>query len=185
MTSISRVVGLWPQEPCTSCGWPIYSEHLPNCLVRQKIDNANERGKQADALLSAYVVGKLQRIPAGTRRDAIVLFEKARQWFDRQGFRKVESQVLLADDEIGGLCDLRLDGMIVDLKCVYELRPSYAVQIGGYCELDGTSPDRAAILHVTERFAEARLIELKAYEIAADWHTLREAWTMIQRRALE
>lgn len=184
LTSISRVLELWPQEPCSSCGWPIYSAHLPNCLVKQKIDNANERGKQTDTLLSEYVVGRLQRIPKGTRIDAVALFEKARRWFDRQGFRKVESQVLLADEEVAGRCDLRLDGMIVDLKCVWELRASYAVQIGGYCALDGNPfRDKAAILHVTERFPEAKLIPLKMPEIVEDWKMLRAAWAMIQRRA--
>lgn len=150
------------------------------------LENARLRGDEVDRLLSAYALGRLQRIPAGTRIDAKDLFLKAQRWLDKQGFKEIEAQVLLADENVGGIVDFRLDGMLVDLKCTYDVSATHVLQVGGYAALDasmtGHGPRAAAILHVTERYPEAKLVTLNMREIIEDFSILRECWSMIQRR---
>jgi len=153
--------------------------------VKANIDNANARGKATEALLTAYVHGKLTHYPAGTRKDAIALFEKARRWFDAQGFTKVESQVVLADEDTGGVADFIFDGMIVDLKCTYDVAETHHLQVGGYIELrrgDGSPYPEGAVLHVTERYAAAKLIRLDPPVVCADFRVLRAAYRVVTRR---
>lgn len=191
LVSVSRIIGVWPQEPCSSCHWPIYSDHQAGCSVKANIDNARERGRQVDSLFSAYVIGKLDKIPAGTRKDVYDvegngLLQKLMTWFDKQRFADVESQVVVADDECGGVLDLRLDGMIVDLKATSKISPTHAIQVGGYVSLDVFAsrkwPKGAAILHVTERLATPKLIPLKMDEVAGDFETCRDLYRVVQRR---
>lgn len=185
LTSVSRVLSVWPQDPCSSCGWPIYSDHQPGCSVKLAIDNAKERGSAVDALVSGYVKGTLKCIPAGTRKDAVELFWKAKAWIDRHACLHREAQVLVGDDQIGGVLDLSLDGTVIDLKCSYNLEPTHPVQVGGYVTLRaamGQVTPEAGILHVTERFKEAKYIPLKVSEITADFESLRQAWSVVERR---
>lgn len=185
LVSVSRVLALWPQEPCSSCAWPIYSDHQPGCSVKLAIDNAQERGSAVDALVTAYVRGTLKCIPAGTRKDVVELFWKAKAWLDKHTCITREAQVVVGDDKFGGVLDLFLDGVILDLKCVHDLRPTHPVQVGGYVTLHramGYFPRGAGILHVTERFKEAKLIPLDVSQITWDFEALRQAWSVVDRR---
>lgn len=190
LVSVSKIVGMWPQDPCSTCHWPIYSDHAPGCIVKRNIDNANRRGREVDSLFSAWVVGKLDRIPAGVGKDSRELFVKLTKWFDKQNFSSVESQVLVADEEVGGVLDLRLDGMIVDLKCTYDVSESYPIQVGGYLALDNATAvaakekraaSRGAILHCTERLSEPKFISLDTVRVISDFMTCREMWKLVDR----
>ncbi len=184
MVSIGRIIReAYPQKPCSSCQLPMFSDHRPGCPVKDAVDNARCRGDEVDQLLASYINGTLHSIPAGSvRQDSAALFLKAKRWFDKQHFKQAEAQLLLADDEVGGVCDFRFDGMLVDLKCTYDVSDTHELQVGGYAALD-SAWTATAILHVTERYAEARLILLSSADICADFETLRQCWKMIQRRA--
>ncbi len=154
------------------------------------LENARNRGIATDELFSAYVEGRLTTVPAGTRRDAVDLFLKLRHWWDKRGVNvKVSSQVILADDEVAGTCDVlerHYDPIIWDCKATYNIDPSYPLQLGAYADLyerqHGKLP-RIGILHVTERYDEVRVIELDSVECANDFRILRGAYEVIQRRA--
>ncbi len=152
------------------------------------LENARLRGVSVDELFSAYVEGKLGCIPAGTRRDAVDLFLKLRHWWDKFYGQRIEmSQVILADDEIAGTCDVMLgSGHIFDVKATYNIDPSYPLQLGAYADLynaqHGTFPG-IGILHVTARYDEVKVITLDVAECVEDWRALRAAYRVIQRRA--
>lgn len=143
------------------------------------LENARERGAQLDRLFAAYCLGTLRVIPAGTRQDAIALFEKARQWFDKQNFKTVEVQVLLGCDDYGGVLDFRFDGVPVDLKGTSKIEHSHRMQVAAYAALDSSITGN--VLHVMERIKEARLVELVTEDFD-DWFILLEHWRMLKRR---
>lgn len=145
------------------------------------LENARDRGTEADRLLASYCRSELQRIPAGTRKDSIALFEKARTWIDRQGFRKIEVQVLLGYEDHGGILDFRFDGVPVDLKCTYNVEQAALMQVAGYVCLDGKNGNGGHILHVTERFKEPKLVNVLEPEIN-DWRIILAHWRMVRRR---
>lgn len=177
LTSVGRIVGLYPSDPCSQCHWPIYSDHMGGCSVKANIDNANVRGKAVEALLTSYLAGTLRAIPAGTRFDVRDLFLKAKGWFDKQGFRSIQSQVLLSDEDTGGVADFICDGMILDLKTVHSLSETHGLQVGGYMSLHGS--ERGALLHITERKEPTlRIVDVQA---RYDFRELRHAYRVIQR----
>lgn len=153
------------------------------------LENARWRGEQADVLFGLYVTDRLYSIPRGTRTDVYNplpphngLLQKLIRWYDKQGFTSVESQVVLAAGDYCGVCDLRLDGMWVDLKSVYDLRPEHYIQIGGYCWLaDQGDKQSAALLHCTERFAEPKLVKLAVSDIVQDFKTVKSMYELIKR----
>lgn len=144
------------------------------------LEKARHRGVALDALASAYAVGKPLEIPAGTREDVIeeskALFEKFANWFDRQGFRKVESQVTVFDSEVAGTIDIRADGDIYDVKGTYDILPKHHLQVGGYQDLNDGG--RAVLIHVTKRYKTPKIIETNS---RADWNTVRAFWQLTRR----
>lgn len=143
------------------------------------LENARNRGNEVDALAAKYVVGQLSEYPAGTREDAIPLFEKFQAWWDKQNFRKVEAQVLVTNrQDIAGLIDIRADGDIYDVKATSDLLYTHHLQMAGYTELNDGG--RARLIHVTKRNKAAKIadIELTAY---GDWRTIRDFWRLTRR----
>lgn len=183
--SVSRIVGLYPQEPCSQCHWPIYSTHLSGCSVKDAIDNANSRGRIVETLLTQYVKGEPLAIPAGCKNDPEFigqcqsLFEKAARWFDQQNFSRIECQVLVADEDTGGVIDFRCDGKIIDLKTVYSLSETHHLQVGGYGELSPSSY-MGWLLHVTSRKKNAEFVQVK-YGAMEDFRALRDVYRMVKR----
>jgi hypothetical protein len=166
LTSVGRIIrDCWPKP-----------ETMPPADV---LENARDRGDQVDKLLAAYVLGKLKAFPVGTRRDAMALFDKVQTWYDKQTFRKVEVQVLLGAQDHGGVLDFRFDGLPVDLKATFQIEQTARMQVAGYADLCGESD--GYVLHVTERFKEARLHLVGAEDIH-DWRILRDCWRMVARR---
>lgn len=182
LTSVSRVLrSTWPIAPDFSKADPAV------------LDRARDRGILVDHLFSAYVTGGRLYIPAGTRNDdefldeSKALFSKLCKWWDRQMMTTATPQVMLADDEIAGTCDLlTADGWVYDLKCTYNIEPTYPLQLGAYAELHqaqfGTVPN-IGIIHVSKRFPEPKVITLNVVECLADWRAVRSMWRVVQRRA--
>lgn len=151
-----------------------YSDVPPEVL-----ENARNRGNEVDALVAKYIVGQLKEYPVGTREDAIPLFEKFQNWWDKQTFRKVEAQVLVTNrQDIAGLIDIRADGDIFDVKATSDLMPSHHVQLAGYVELNDGG--RARLIHVTKRNKAAKIVDVEptAYN---DWRTIRDFWRLTRR----
>lgn len=148
------------------------------------LENARDRGVAVDSLFSAYVLGKLNRIPAGTRLDAVNLFQKLRSWWIPH--EEVRSQVVLANDDVAGTCDLIIDGGIWDLKATYNLAPAYALQVGLYGVLYenmyGHVPNSLGLIQVTARHDKPIVVSLDVDATLADARTLLECWRMVQRR---
>lgn len=176
LTSVSNVLrSVWPVKPD-------YASAPPEVL-----ENARERGSAVDALFSAYVIGKLQRIPAGTRADVVELFQKLRAWWDvEHATSAASSQVILADDAIAGTCDVIIGGGIFDLKSTYEVDPSYPLQVGLYGLLYESMykrpPDALGIIHVTKRYAKPKVVALPVAETMRDAALIRDTWIMAQQR---
>lgn len=165
LTSVGRIVAQsFPLDPS---------------IPAEVLNNARDRGSEVDKLFGAYVLGQLKTIPAGTRLDSQRLFMKAKGWFDKQRFRTVEVQVLLGDTDHGGVLDFRFDGVPCDLKCTYNVEESAKMQVAGYIDLCGYNG--GYILHVTERFTEAKLVNVLQPEID-DWRLMLAHWRMVQRR---
>ena len=150
-------------------------------ISQDVLDNAADRGKATETLFNQYVMGNLRTIPAGTRQDAVLLFYKLQEWFDKQNIRKVEVQVLLGSEDIGGVLDYRFDGRVVDLKCTSKVEESHRFQVAAYYDLDGNEGEDPAILHVTERNQNAKLHVLSPAD-RNDWRTMLAGWRMLNRR---
>lgn len=165
LTSVGRIV---------SASFPLDPK-----IPADVLESARERGSEVDALFGAYVLGKLAKIPAGTRNDSRDLFLKAKAWYDRQSFKTVEVQVLLGGDDYGGVLDFRFDGIPLDLKCTYNVEVSARIQVAAYAVLSNQIDGE--ILHVTERFAEARLVTLNGDDLH-DFEISLAHWRMKERR---
>lgn len=173
LTSVGRIVA--------------HSFPLDPSIPADKLENARDRGSEVDKLFAAYVLGKLDRIPAGTRKDVFKdeapydgLLQKLMKWYDQQGFLKIESQVLLGGEDHGGVLDLKFNGVPVELKSTYEILDSHRLQVAGYDRL-GDSTNMAAILHVTERLKEPRLVPIGASDYR-DWDIALSHYRMLKRR---
>lgn len=166
--------------------WPIppdFSKADPAVL-----ENARDRGIQVDALFSRYVNGTLDciRKSDGWRADAVQLFFKLRRFWDSRKHDSPKAQVILADNEIAGTCDI-LDGdTIYDLKATYNVEKTYHLQLAAYAELHFATFQRPAktlaIIHVTERYPEPKIIKVDIPSTLQDWATLRQMWSMVRRR---
>lgn len=165
---------LWPYKPDFSRADPAV------------VENARDRGIVTDALFSLYVKGGLDRIPKGTRQDSVELFFKLRRWWDGRKHGEVDSQVILADDELAGQCDVKDDDDIYDVKCTHDLERTYELQLGGYGELHFATYKRPAksltIIHCTKRFPEPRIVKVDFMKALQDWATIRQMWSMVNRR---
>lgn len=186
LIGVSTVLKVWPVDPCNMCGMPMYSDHVPGCFVKAKIENARDRGSVVDSLFSAYVEDKLDRIPRDTRKDAVELFFKLRRWWDGRKHYSPKAQVTLADHELVGVCDLQDGDDISDLKCTYDLQPTHPIQLAAYAELHYATFGRPAkslsIIHVSERFPAPKVIKVDVAEALQDWMAVRQLWAVVKRR---
>lgn len=188
LTSVTQVLKVWPRKPCDSCQWPIYSDHQAGCFVKRRVDEARERGIEVDRLLSQWLSGKLERVPANTREDSRDLFLRLIQWWNVKEMGTPKTQVILADDEIAGCCDLLFNDHrgIIDLKCTYEIDPTYPIQLAAYADLHaatfGTNVPEISVLHVTKRFLEPKVVKVDMVQAMDDWRAVKEFWRVYRRR---
>lgn len=143
------------------------------------LENARDRGNQVDALITAYVMGKLTEYPIGTRHDAKDLFEKFQTWWDKQRFKNVSAQAVVHDEEIAGAIDLKADGAIFDVKCTSALMPAHRIQVAGYLELDSHA-EGGALIHLTKRYKTPRFEPITMSD-QADWDVVRDFWRLKRR----
>ncbi len=154
------------------------------------LENARDRGVVTDYLFSEWIASRLKVIPAGIRKDAIDRFQALRQWWIKtQNDTIAESQYMLADDEIAGTCDLLTkQALIMDVKNVYALDPSYWLQLGGYADLYekqfGEPAAGAALVHVTQpsgKPVSIKYVEIDVAQAITDWRALRAVWNIVKR----
>src|SRR5262245_39595628 len=79
-----------------------FSQAKPSVLA-----NALSRGIQVDRLISKYLSNDLKVLPKGTRFDAAQLFLKFRRWWFDHKHGDIQTQVLVHDDSVGGMMDIR------------------------------------------------------------------------------
>lgn len=175
LLSVSKVLrSTWPFKPDYSAARP------------EVIENARDRGCVVDSLFTSYVKGRLQAIPRGTREDAVELFFRLKRWWDARNVESVQSQVILADDDVAGMCDLIADDWIYDLKTTHDIEPMYQLQLGAYAQLHFATFQRPAkglgIIHLTKRFSVPKLIKIDMVSALQDWAALRECYQMAVRR---
>ncbi len=177
LEAVSKVLrSTWPFKPDFSAAPP------------EVLENARERGDETDQLFSAYVNGTLpDPIPPGMwREDAVALFFKAKDWWDKKGFTG-RAQVILADDRTAGTCDIATShDWIFDLKATSDIEPMYHLQLGAYADLHFATYKKPVkgigIIHVTKRYATARFIRIDLIDALRDWQLLRDAYYMAVRR---
>lgn len=172
---MSKVIrSTWPLKPDFSKADPAV------------IENARDRGIVVDTLFSAYVNGTLDCIPRGTRQDAVELFFKVRRWWDSRKHANAKAQVILADNDLAGTCDVWDDDEVYDLKATHDIEPVYPLQLAAYAELHFATFQRPVkklgIIHVTKRYAEPKIIRVDLASTLQDWQTMRQMWSMVQRR---
>lgn len=164
--------------------WPV----KPNWAAADPatLENARERGILVDDLFSAYVAGRLTKIPAGTREDSIELFFQLKEWYDDLGVSCGASQVMLSDDDIAGITDVVIDGFIWDVKTVFSLDPQYEIQVGAYADMYEHQfrdrPRGIGIVHVNKRFKKPQIFELDLKGCSSDWRHMKAAYLMAMRR---
>jgi hypothetical protein len=151
--------------------------------------NALNRGVEVDRLWSRYLAGDLKIVPAGTRQDSLRLFLRLKRWWsDHAHSDIVRTQVILADDQVAGTCDIldmdRHD--LFDLKTTYAIEAYYACQLGAYGALHyatfGKPVKKLGMIHLTERYPVPQLIQLDPAEVIQDWLLIRDTFFMAQRR---
>ena len=152
------------------------------------IANARHRGVVLDQLFSGYLNKSLTGIPIGTRLDSLRLFWRLKRWWsDHKHSDDVKAQVLVADDDVAGLLDIKDGEHISDLKATYNLEPIYEIQVAAYCTLFyatfGYQPKSASLIHVTERFPAPKRVTIDLVQGMIDWATLRDTYMMAKRRS--
>ncbi len=178
LASVSSVIRqMWPIRKNFEAADPAVLEH------------ARERGVRVDAYISEYVTTGNVTIKAGEWQEVVDLVRKFVPWWQArypQNGTRPQAQVILHDNEIAGTCDLIPEQSVVDLKTVYDVDVSYALQVGAYAELYekmyGLAPEGIGIVHLTKRFPQPKWIPLDLEECVRDWKILRAAWSMVQRR---
>lgn len=165
LTSVGRIVGAsFPIDPS---------------IPKDTLENARDRGSEVDMLFAKWLRGELDAVPVDMRKDARDLFVKVTRWFNQQSFKSVEVQVLLGCEDYGGVVDFRFDGIPYDLKATYDVNQSAIMQVAGYADL--CKSGGGYILHVTERYAQAKVVPLVQRDFD-DWALLRDHWRMVKRR---
>lgn len=176
--------------------WPIkknFEDAAPAVL-----ENARDRGVVCDELFSAWLNGTLISIPAGTRADAVGRFIAVQEWWVHEfGDAPARAQVLLADHEIAGTVDIVVDWvdppshLIIDMKNVSAIDPTYHLQLGGYAELYEAQYDvpvaGIGILHVTQpkdKPVSVKYVDVPVELALKDWRALREMWQVVRRRTV-
>ncbi len=180
LASVSSVLRVWPQEPCSSCGLPMLSDHVEGCQVKANFDHAHDRGVRVDKYGQEFVRTGQARIVAGEWVEVKELTEKLVVWLQQQkNGTPIETQVIVHDDEIAGTLDLRIDGCIADVKATYDAGGMvHRLQLGAYAALSKKDVDSVGIVQVTKRFKEAKWMPFDVEECIKQWRIVRAMWSL-------
>jgi hypothetical protein len=158
------------------------------------VENARDRGIEVDLLFCSWLSGTLTAIPLGTRTDALDRFAALRTWWNKFKVTSVpNTQLILADDEIAGTCDLavNVNGLpwIFDLKNTSQLETTHSIQLGAYGELYraqyGVLPAGLGVIHVTQPKDKPASVKVFEYEVGtalSDWQLVRQMWNLVRRK---
>lgn len=191
LTSVTQVIkSTWPIKPDFSAADPAV------------VENASIRGVEVDGLISQWLTGKLDAIPADTREDSVELFQKFTKWWNASEFAgcEVECQKVVYDDEIAGTIDLmvrrkigrgfltRYHSYILDIKTTYNLEKTYQIQVGAYedlacCPSAPNYVDHVGIVHLTKRFDEPKLVMYDTSDCQRYWEATRRMWSVVRELA--
>lgn len=184
LTSISRVMDVWPVPP----SWKRDGVNM------EVIENARDRGETVDALFSSWVIGALKAIPPDTRQDAVDRFKALMDWWNGKPFGEVmwlQSQMIVYDDELAGTIDLVVRTQagiaIYDLKNTSSLESTHSLKLGAYAELYPLRPVVAiGDIQVTQARGKPVKIQVHEYELStalSEWRIVREFWNLSQRKS--
>lgn len=182
LVSVSKVIReTWPVKP----SWDGVDPAV--------IENARDRGVEVDTLFSSWINGTLRSIPAGTREDAKERFQALMAWWGNSR-PPTTAQVILADEEIAGTCDLAgnvgamAGAYILDLKNTAAVEKTYSFQLGAYAELYqkqyGALPN-VGVIHVTQakgKPVSVKLLDFDSSVCVSEWRLLREFWNLVRRK---
>ncbi len=152
-----------------------------SAIPEDVLANARDRGIWIDAMLTSWLRNEQPVISkefASEHPDWVSRLQMLIEWWKKQNFTVRGTQVTVSDEVnlIAGTLDLDCD-IILDLKIVSELQPSYFLQLGAYLEMmDGTA---AGIIHVTKD--RVRLVEYHAQQCRSDWNAAL-SWYLTKKR---
>ncbi len=95
----------------------------------------------------------------------------------------IQTQVIVHDGEIAGTLDFWINGRIADLKCTYDISPLHAIQVAAYGALS-TGANSLGLIHVTERFKEAKWISVDVDQALKQWRIVREFWSLYKSQLM-
>lgn len=158
LTSVSKVIKtLLPTD---------FSAVPPDVL-----ETARLRGQAVDFYFSEYLRWGNVTVHPGERSDVVDRLSRLIDWWERQRLEAcaVQHTLFSEEDGIAGTCDVMTDDLIIDLKNVSQLQPSYALQLGAYISMDSQKfPLReTAILHVTKD--TVKLIHYDSKTVKRQW----------------
>src|SRR5215475_3399107 len=130
-----------------------------------------------------YVIpkGKGEKVVA----EAVVDYtDRLINWWLRKNWKATGIHQIRSDEtyRIAGETDVETEAFILDVKCVSELQPNYALQVGAYLTMDGKDR-KGGIIHVTKDKIETVFFDSKKiqqqWQACASWYRTREELTKV------
>ncbi len=176
LTSVSRII-----REC----WPIRKnfEDAPADVL----EHARERGHRIDKYFSEYLRHGRGRMPAGEWIEVRVGVLALVDWWKSEGIGAAQAQVTVANASEAGTADAIAGHVVLELKCVSALEPTYDLQVGAYADLEGTGALREGVLlhckiDATAGRARVRAVPVALRQAVDDWRCLRDVWRIAERR---
>ncbi len=103
--------------------------------------------------------------------DVVTRISRLLDWWNasKMKLKAVQGIVHSVTDGVAGTFDLGIDAAILDLKCVSQLQPNYALQLGAYLEYDTGLREQTGIIHVTKD--KVKLVTYDAAKCRKQWRS--------------
>jgi hypothetical protein len=111
--------------------------------------------------------------------DTLERIERLCTWWGRKNWKATAVHRIVSDDtyRIAGETDVETEDFIWDVKCVSELQPNYALQVGAYLSMDGKDR-KGGIIHVKKDSIETlfydRVKIQRQWESCRNWYRAKE-----------
>ena len=158
----------------------IISEMMPtdySMIPAHVLENARLRGIAIDKYFGAYVKNRNCEVPIGESEDIVRRLRLLIGWWNNSIYRDEDWQIqpILGsiEDGVAGTADLISQRIILDLKVVSELRPTYQLQLGAYLSM-ADHPREAGIIHLTKD--TCRFVRYERGQCREKWRELLKAW---------